>query len=77
MLPTDDQKLKVLNVLPLPRTTWKNVIWPFRVLRNGKYWDFSVKFVIHNNSHLDFIYMFFGEKMVNNLWGRRLKTVDG
>lgn len=29
VLAIDDKKLKVLNVLPLLGTTWKNAIWPF------------------------------------------------
>jgi len=69
VLAIDDKKLKVLNVLPLPRTTWKNAIWPIRVLRNEEYRDFSVKFVVDNNSHLDFIYMLSREWTSNNLWG--------
>ncbi len=69
VLAIDDQKLKVLYVLPLLGMTWKNAIWPFWVLRNGEYWDFSVKFVVYINSHLDFICMFFREWTVNNLWG--------
>lgn len=68
VLAIDDKKLKVLNVLPLLGTTWKNAIWPFQVFWNGEYWDFSVKFVVHGNSHLDFIYMFPKEWTVNNLW---------
>ncbi len=77
VLATDDQKLKVLNVLPLSRMTWKNAVWPFRVLQNDEYWDFSVKYVIHSNSHFDFIYMLSRKWTINNLWGQPFKTIDG
>jgi hypothetical protein len=77
VLASDDQKLKVLNVLPLPRTTWKNAIWPIGVFWNDEYWDFSVKFVVDNNSHFDFIYMLSREWTINNLWGWPFKTIDG
>ncbi len=69
VLPIDDQKLKILNILPFLKMTWKNVICLLQVLWYGEYWDLGVKSIVHSNSCLDFIYMFSRERTINNLWG--------
>jgi hypothetical protein len=76
VLPIDDQKLKILNILPFLKMTWKNVICLLQVLWYGEYWDLGVKSIVHSNSCLDFIYMFSRERTINNLWGWPLKMVN-
>ncbi len=75
MLPTNNKKLQV-NVLPLLQTTWKNWIWYLKVLWNCKNKDLDVKLVLNNDSCIDFIYMFFGEKMVNDFWRQPFKSIN-